>query len=101
MRFFFAETRNRKKFLLKFWNPSNTDKLLLKQEKDNKYDIFAVCVKCHFKSKIVPIIVGHVPIDISRYVYFSLEHGAVYTFSVLESKPLRSALTKGGLEVEM
>ena len=39
-------------------------------------------------------------IEISRFVYFSLERGCVYTLQVLEQKPVRSPFTQGGLEIK-
>ena len=45
-------------------------------------------------------VVGHIPIKISRYIYFSLKRGACYHTRVLEEKPLRSPLNQGGLEIK-
>ena len=42
---------------------------------DNKYDMFAVAVKAAFDNKLAPIVVGHVPIEISRFIHFSMDHG--------------------------
>ena len=57
-------------------------------------------MKAKFPHKLVPITVGHVPIEISRIVYFSIGHGCSYKVKVLEEKPARSPLTQGGLEVK-
>ena len=43
---------------------------------------------------------GHVPIEISRFVFFSLERGCNYSAEVLERKPSRSPLQQGGLEIK-
>ena len=70
------------------------------QEPDNPHDLFAVSVKCRFPGKLSEIVVGHVPIEISRYIFFSIKHGCVYTICVEDEKPCRSPLTQGGLEVK-
>ena len=59
-----------------------------------------MAVKAKFPYKIAPIVVGHVPIEISRIVFFSIENGCCYNIKVLEEKPVRSPLTQGGLEVK-
>jgi len=82
------------------WTPSHEDKLTFVQEKDlNKYDPCAVAVKGTFKENIAPIVIGHVPVEISRYVYHSLSRNCRYTIKVCDRKPYRSPLTQGGLEV--
>ena len=80
--------------------PSKDDTLSFEKEDNNPYDSFAVAVKAKFPHKLVPITVGHVPIEISRIVYFSIGHGCSYKVKVLEEKPARSPLTQGGLEVK-
>ena len=88
-------------FYLKEWPaPSPYNKLTLEREPDNKYDTFAVAVKAAFDHKLAPIVVGHVPIEISRFIHFSMEHGCLYSLKVLEGKPVRSPLTQGGLEIK-
>ena len=63
-------------------------------------DSFAVVVTAKPPHKLVPIVVGHVPIEISSFVYFSLGHGCFYDIKVLEEKPIRSPLTLERLEVK-
>ena len=47
-----------------------------KQERDNEYDRFAVCGLVKIPGKIELTIVGHIPREISRYVWYALEEGA-------------------------
>ena len=88
-------------FYLKEWPaPSPCNKLALEREPDNKHDMFAVAVKAAFDKKLAPIVDGHVPIEISRFIHFSMEHGCLYSSRVLEGKAVRSPLTQGGLEIK-
>ena len=84
----------------KDWKPSVNDILTFCHEKDNPHDPFAVAIKGKLKSTVAPITVGHVPIEISRFVFFSLERGCNYSAEVLEKKPSRSPLQQGGLEIK-
>ena len=45
------------------------------REEDNMHDLFAVTVKAQLTGELTPIVIGHVPIKISRFIYFSLVHG--------------------------
>ena len=40
------------------------------------------------------------PIEISRFIYFSLVHGCQYSVTVINKKPVRSPLAQGGLEIQ-
>ena len=38
--------------------------------------------------------------ELSRYIFFSLKHGADYRLEVLDKTAYRSPLTQGGLEIK-
>ena len=58
-------------------------------------------IKATFNNTVAPIIVvGHVPIEISRFIFFSLERRCSYTSDVVDKKPVRSPLQQGGLEIK-
>ena len=63
----------------------SNDILTFCQEKDNPHDPFAVAIKGKLKSTVAHITVGHVAIEISRFVFFSLERGCNYSAEVLTS----------------
>ena len=44
--------------------------------------------------------VGHVPIEISRFINFAIVHGCNFKLSVVEPRPVRSPLVQGGLEIK-
>ena len=49
----------------------------------------------------MPIVVAHVPKELSRYVWYALEQGAKFTGRVISVKPKRLPLIQGGLEIPM
>ena len=81
------------------WKPFIEQELEFHQEPSNPHDMFAVAAKAKGKEHLAPIIVGHVPIELSRHFYFALKRGCSATGRVLDSKPNRSPLTQGGLEI--
>ena len=44
------------------------------------------------------IVVGHIPKELSRYVWYSIQEGAKYV-EVYKKKPMASPLLQGGLEI--
>ena len=48
---------------------------------------------------LTPIIVGHVPLELSRIVFYAIQHGCVISEKVQKERPVRSPLTQGGLEI--
>ena len=66
------------------------------QEPNNKYDCYAVAAKIKIKrTGIMGIIsedkiVGHVPLEVSRHMYFALAHGCNITGTVMSKTAVRS-----------
>lgn len=82
------------------WKPFIGQELSFVQEADNVYDCFAVAVKTKCKGSLAPQeIVGHVPLELSRFIFFAIQHGCSFSAKVLTQKPVRSPLVQGGLEV--
>ena len=48
-----------------------------KQEKDNKHDRFAVAGQTILPGTIFPSTVGHIPIELSRYIWHALQREGV------------------------
>ena len=67
-------------------------KITFKREHKNPYNNFAIPGKVTMKEKIGLIAAGHVPRELSRYIWFSLEKGH-------KEKPIASPLVQGGLEI--
>ena len=51
------------------------------------------------KGKIGLIVVGHVPRELSQYIWFSIREGAKFEAEVHKEKPMVSPLVQGGLEI--
>ena len=64
---------------------------------NNRYDPYAVAVKGHCKGTLRGVlIIGHDPIEISRYLFFAIKHGCSFKVCVSEQTPIRSPLVQGG-----
>ena len=81
------------------WKPFVKQPLSFKQEKDNKHDRFAVSGKALLPGTLFPSIVGHIPIELSRYIWHALERGADIRAEVKSAKYKPSPLVQGGLEI--
>ena len=51
------------------------------------------------RNKLIPDIVGHLPREISRFIWFFLTHGGKMEANVLSVRPLPSLIPSGGLEI--
>ena len=51
------------------------------------------------RNKLIPDIVGHVPREISRFIWFFFTHGGIMEANVLSIRPLPSPIPSGGLEI--
>ena len=74
-------------------------KITFKREHNNPYDKFAVTGKVMMKGKIGLIVVGHLPRELSRYIWFSIGEGAKFEAEVHKEKPMASPLVRGELEI--
>ena len=83
-------------------SPSFNDVLVAEKETDEKalmHDKHAVAWKRKVKSKLVPDIVGHVPRELSRAVWYFLDLGGKAIGNVFERKYYPSPIPRGGLEI--
>ena len=83
------------------WKPYVQEKIILKREHKNPLDKFAVAGKVTMKGKIGLIIVGHVPRQLSRYMWYSIQEGTKYDAEVHKKTHMASPLLQGGLEIPM
>ena len=81
------------------WKPCKGQKVTFKREHKNPYDKFAVAGKTLLKGKVGLIIVGHVPRELSRYIWYAIQEGAKFEVEVHKAKPKLSPLEQGGLEI--
>jgi len=73
--------------------------LTFKQEKDNKHHRFAGAGQTILPETIFPSTVGHIPIELSWYIWHALQREAVIKGEVTGIKYKPSPLVEGGLEL--
>ena len=82
--------------------PKKGQKLFAKREEDEEallVDEYSVAWMMKSKARLVADVVGHVPQEISRFVYFFLKHGGSVDATVELEKYRQSPIAKGGLEI--
>ena len=50
---------------------------------------------------ITSVVIGHVPIEISHFIFFALEHGCSVIASVVDVHHHMSPIIQGGLEIKI
>ena len=70
-----------------------------KQQNSLEHDPYSIAWKKKSKSKITADVVGHVPKEISRAVFFFISRGGKVVGRVLDEKCYPSPIPKGGLEI--
>ena len=83
------------------WKPYVGQKITFKREHNNSYNKFAVTGKVTMKGKIGLIVAGHVPRELSWYIWFSVREGAKFEDEVHKEKPMASSLVQGRLEIPL
>ena len=81
------------------WKPFLKQQLVFKQEKDNKHDRFAVAGQTILTETLFYSTVGHIPIELSRYIWYALQRGADIRGEVKSIRYKPSLLIQGGLEI--
>jgi hypothetical protein len=82
-----------------FWKPYVGQIITFAQEKNNKYDRYAVSGSARIPGKIGRVVVGHIPRELSRYIWYALEDEAIVSGKVISEKYKSSPLFQGGLEI--
>ena len=83
-------------------NPRRDEVLKVKNEENRRalvIDPHSVAFTRKSKQRLVPDIVGHLLIEISRYVWFFMDRGRHIGVKVESSRYRRSPIPKGGLEI--
>lgn len=73
--------------------------LSVEHEVSNAYDQYAIALKKRLPGRIADSVVGHMPKELSRIVYFIMLHGASVSAKVIDTHNRRSPLVQGGLEI--
>ena len=84
-------------FIEIFGNQKKNETLQCYHESDNDFDLFAIktCPDAEFH----PQLVGHLPLEISRFTKFLLDRGATITATLSSTHYRRVPLVQGGLEI--
>ena len=83
-------------------NPRREEILRVKKEENHTallIDPHAVAFTRKSKQRLVPDIVGHIPLEISRFIWFFLDRGGRCSARVYSSRYRPSPIPKGGLEI--
>ena len=81
------------------WKPSLNQVVTFKQEINNRYDHFAFAGMTELLGTLAPSIVGHMPRELGRFIWYAIEKGARITATVISTKAKVSPLVQGGLEI--
>ena len=79
--------------------PSLNQIINFKQERNNRHDRFAILGTGKLPGTSAPLIVRHVPCQLSRFIWYAIKNGAQITAMVLFTKTKESPLVQGGLEI--
>ena len=79
------------------WTVTLHERISARPEPGNHFDRFAVAGYRQFGT--TERVVGHLPREISRFMYFIIAHGARVTCKVTDVHHRRSPLIQGGLEI--
>ena len=79
------------------WTPVLHETLTARPEIGNCFDRYAIAAYQQFGA--TKRIVGHLPRELSRYLYFIIFHGAHIKCKVINTNHRRPSLVQGGLEI--
>ena len=83
------------------WKPSLNQFINFKQETYNRYDRFAVAGMAKLPGTLAASIVGHMPRELSRFIWYAIERGARITATLVSTQTKDSPLVQGGLEIRV
>ena len=85
------------------WKRPKKDEIVFAEKESSKtaleHDPYSIAWKKKNKSKITADVVGHVPKEISRAVFFFISRSGKVVGRVLDKKCYPSPIPKGGLEI--
>ena len=83
------------------WNPFYKENVRFRREVRNKGDRFAVAGHVRMPGRLGRVVVGHVPRELSRFIWHAILWGCEFNGFVFNPRRRRSPLTQGGLEIEL
>ena len=83
----------------KIWKPFIGQVITFEQEEKNSHDRFAISGSAKIPGKIGRVVVGHIPRELSRYMWYALDSGVIIPGKVISDKHKPSPLFQGGLEI--
>ena len=83
------------------FSPKLTDKLKICIEEENPEDAYAVAIQRFDTDEEKRLVVGHIPIEISRHVFFFLKLGGSVKSEVKDTKLFKSPVALKRLEIMM
>jgi len=81
------------------WKPFIGQVITFAREEKNPYDRFAISGSAKIPGKIGRVVVGHILRELSRYMWYALDSGAIISGKVISDKYKPSPLFQGGLEI--
>ena len=81
------------------WKPKLYQLVTCKRERNNVHHCFAIAGMTKVQGTLAPSIIGHIPRELSRYIWFAIKRGATIQAKVISTKEKASTLKQGGLEV--
>ena len=76
----------------KIWKPIMGQVITFAQEEKNPYDRFAIFGSAKRPGKIGCVVVEHFPRELSRYMWYALDSGAIISLKVISDKEKPSPL---------
>ena len=83
------------------WKPVISQDVRFRREENNEKDRFAVGGFVRIPGRPGRVLVGHIPRELSRYVWHALFLGCQFNASVANTHYKPSPLIQGGLEIEL
>ena len=87
------------------WNQIYVNQAVVVHKKKNivslQIDPYCCAITITRVYKISPVTVGHIPREISRFVYFFLHEQGAISGTVVDTEPRISPIPEGGLEIKL
>ena len=77
------------------WKPPLNQFIKFKEERNNRYDGFAVAGMTKLPGTLAASIVGHMPRELSSFIWYAIETGARITATLVSTQAKDSPLVQG------
>ena len=72
----------------RIWKPFIGQVITFAREEKNPYDRFAISGSAKIPEKIGRVVVGHIPRELNRYMWYALDSGVIISGKVISSHRL-------------